>query len=262
VKLIGSPSNPLVKLVRRLAREGRRDPRFLLEGRKLVRAALESGVEIDCALVSGSRAIEEARELEARGIEVVETTERLFGSVSSQESPEGILAVARRPGHEVGELAAEGIVLVCAGIQDPGNLGALARVAEAAGARALVLSKGSADPFAPKALRGSMGSLLRVPVLEIDDLFRLREIGFRLAALVPEGGVDFRDADWTPPLAILLGRESSGLEDAIVAGCDLRVSIPMLGAVESLNVATAAALVLYEANRRMLVPFQHLDQRD
>lgn len=254
MKRIASPANPLVKLVRRLAREGRRDPRFLLEGRKLVRAALESGVAIDFALVSGSRAMDEARELEARGIEVLETTERLFGSVSSQESPEGVLAVARRPRHSAGELAAEGIVLVSVGIQDPGNLGALARIAEAAGARALVLSKGSADPFAPKALRGSMGSLLRVPVVEVDDLPPLRKRGFRLAALVPHGGVDFRNADWTPPLAILLGRESTGLDEATVAGCDLRVSIPMRGAVESLNVAASAALVLYEANRRMLDP--------
>jgi TrmH family RNA methyltransferase len=249
VKFLESPKNPFLKLVRRLARGGRREPRFLLEGRKLVRAALESGVEIDCALVSGSRAEEEVRELEARGVEVVEVTESLFRSVSSLESPEGILAVGLRPSRSVTELEAEGVVLVSAGIQDPGNLGAIARIGEAAGARAIVLLKGSADPFAPKALRGSMGSLLRVPVFEIDDIAALRARGFRLAALVPRGGVDFRAADWTPPVALLLGREASGLDDTTVASADLQVSIPMRGAVESLNVATAAALVLYEATR-------------
>jgi RNA methyltransferase, TrmH family len=252
VRLLESPANPLIKRVRLLARGRRRDAGFLLEGRKLVRTALESGVEIECALVSKGRATEEVRVLEARGIEVVETTEKLFGSISSLESPEGVLAVARRPERSIEELAAEGLVLVSAGIQDPGNLGALARVAEAAGARALVLLKGSADPFAPKALRGSMGSLLRVPVFEIDDPAPLRKRGFRLVALVPRGGLDFRDADWKPPVALLLGRESSGLDAATVAGSDLLVTIPMSGAVESLNVATAAALVLYEANRRML----------
>jgi TrmH family RNA methyltransferase len=252
VRLLLSPRNPLLKRVRRLARGGRRDPRFLLEGRKLVQAALESGVEIEHALVSSGRATGEVRALEARGVEVVEVAEKLFREASTLDSPEGILAVARRPARPFSDLAPEGIVLVSAGIQDPGNLGALARVAEAAGARALVLLKGSSDPFAPKALRGSMGSLLRIPVFEIDAAGDLSKRGFRLAALVPRGGVDFRDADWTPPVALLLGRESSGLDDATVALSDLRVSIPMRGAVESLNVATAAALVLYEANRRML----------
>jgi TrmH family RNA methyltransferase len=252
VKSIASPQNPIVKLVRRLARGGRRDPRFLLEGRKLVRAALESGFEIEGALVSGSRAREEARALEARGIEVVDVAERLVRSVSALESPEGILAVARRPEHPREELEATGLVPVCVGIQDPGNLGAIARVGEAAGASAIVLSRGSADPFSPKALRGSMGSLLRVPVFEIDDLPWLRERGFRLAALVPREGADFRTVDWKPPVALLLGGEASGLPETMVASADLKVTIPMLGAVESLNVATAAALVLYEANRRML----------
>jgi len=217
-----------------------------------VRAALESGAAVERALVAKGRAPEEVRALEASGIEVVETTEKVFSSLSTLESPEGILAVARRPKRPAENLPAEGIVLVSAGIQDPGNVGALARVAEAAGARALVLSKGSADPFSPKALRGSMGSLLRIPVFEIDDLSILRTRGFRLAALVPRGGVDFREADWTPPVAILLGREGSGLGDAALAGADFRVTIPMRGAVESLNVATAAALVLYEATRNML----------
>ncbi len=250
MRLLESPANPLLKLVRRLARGRRRDPRFLLEGRKLVQAALESGIAIECALVSVGRAAGEVQSLEARGIEVVETTEKLFRSVSSLESPEGILAVAQRPARSVAELGALGVVLVSAGVQDPGNLGALARIAEAAGARALVLLKGSADPLGPKALRGSMGSLLRVPLYEIDDVALLRERGFRLAALVPRGGVDFREADWKPPVAILLGKEASGLDDAMVTGSDLRVTVPMRGNVESLNVATAAALVLYEATRR------------
>jgi TrmH family RNA methyltransferase len=252
VKRIESPANPLLKLVRRLARGGRRDARFLLEGRKLVRAALASGVDVERALVARGRADEEVRDLESRGIEVLEASERTFQSVSSVRSPEGILAVALRPSQPASGLPAGGIVVVSAGIQDPGNLGALARIAEAAGAGALVILKGSADPFSPKALRGSMGSLLRVPVFEMDDVAPLRVRGFRLAALVPRGGVDYREADWTPPIALLVGREASGLDEAAVEASDMRVTIPMRGEVESLNVATAAALVLYEAVRHML----------
>jgi RNA methyltransferase, TrmH family len=252
VRFLGSRANPFLKLVGKLARGGRRDPRFLLEGAKLVRAALESGIPIERALVSRGRGTKEIALLEAAGIEVVETTESIFNSISSVESPEGVLAVARRPSRTLSALAAESVVLVSAGIQDPGNLGAVARVAEAGGASALVLLKGSADPFSPKALRGSMGSLLRVPVFERADVTSLRDLGFSIAGLVARKGLDYRDADWKPPVAILLGREASGLDDALVAASDMLVTIPMRGAIESLNVATAAALVLYEANRRML----------
>jgi TrmH family RNA methyltransferase len=254
VRFLESRANPFLKLVRKLARGGRRDPRFLLDGVKLVRAGLESGVAIERALVAPGRGSDEIPLLEGAGVEVFETTEPIFKSVSSVESPEGVLAVARRPTRAMTALEATGIVLVSAGIQDPGNLGAVARVAEAGGASALVLLKGSADPFSPKALRGSMGSLLRVPVFENGDLASLEALGFRIAALVARGGSDYREVDWTPPVAILLGREASGLDESAFTAAHLRVTIPMRGAIESLNVATAAALVLYEANRRMLAP--------
>jgi TrmH family RNA methyltransferase len=252
VRLLESRANPFLKLVRRLSRGGRRDSRFLLEGAKLVRAGLACGVAIERALVARGRGSEEVPLLEAAGIEVFETTESIFNSVSSLETPEGILAVARRPAAATAPPDAKGVVLVSAGIQDPGNLGALARVAEAGGASALVLLKGSVDPFSPKALRGSMGSLLRVPLFEHVEAASLKELGFRVAALVARGGSDYREVDWTPPVAILLGREASGLDESAVASAELRVTIPMRGSIESLNVATAAALVLYEANRRML----------
>jgi TrmH family RNA methyltransferase len=255
VKRIASPGNPLLKRVRQLARGRRRSSELLLEGRKLVEAALESGVALDCALVSsGDRAPTGlARAIEARGIQVIELPESLFRSVSSVDSPEGILALARRPIHSPSELQAKGIILVADGIQDPGNLGALARLVEASGSAGLAILKGSADPFSPKAIRGSMGSLLRVPVYELPDLSTLTKMGFRLAALVPRGGIDFRKADYSTPLAILLGREATGIPESSLAAANLRLSIPMRGRVESLNVATAAALVLYEANRNMLV---------
>ena len=249
VKRIASPSNPLIKTVRRLAHPRRREARILLEGEKLVRAALESGLRIETLLLDRPPSPSELVEFEAAGADVAEVSATLFRRVSSVESPEGVLAVARRPARSLDDLHAEGFVLVSAGIQDPGNLGAIARVAEAGGARALAVVKGSADPFGPKAVRGSMGSLLRLPVFEIENPDSLRNRGFRIAALVPRGGVDFRRADWSQPLAILLGGEGRGLSGDAVAAADLRVTIPMAGKVESLNVATAAALVLYEATR-------------
>lgn len=250
VKRIASPSNPLIKTVRRLAHPRRRESRFLLEGETLVRTAVESGLAIENVLLARPATESEIAAFEAAGAEVARVSDELFRRVSSVQAPQGILAVARRPDRSLDELSGHGYLVVAAGLQDPGNLGAITRVAEAAGARALVVVKGSADPFGPKAVRGSMGSLLRVPVFEIEDERLLRERGFRFAALVPRGGVDFRLTEWRPPLAILLGAEGRGLSPNAVAGADLRVTIPMKGRVESLNVATAAALVLYEATRR------------
>jgi len=241
MKRIESAHNPLVKALRRLAHPRKRGTEFLVEGRKLVDTAIASGAVIETIVLSTAYRDEP---ISTEACDVVQLSESLFQSVSSLESPEGILAVVRRPAVTPPR---SGVVAVAAGIQDPGNLGALARVVEASGGSGLVVLRGSADPFGPKAVRGSMGSMLRVPVWEASDLSELS--GFPKAALVPRGGPDFRAVEWRLPLALVLGSESRGVDEATLRHCDLRVSIPMRGQVESLNVAAAAALVLYEVSR-------------
>ncbi len=213
---------------------------FLLEGKKLVDAALTSGTEIETIVVSSAY-----RDAPPANAPAVELEDALFLNVSTLESPEGILAIARRPSPPTPR---SGLIAVAAAIQDPGNLGAIARVVEASGAAGLVVLTGSTDPYGPKAVRGSMGSVLRVPVCEVSELSELD--GFRKIALVPRGGSDYREMDWVTPCAVVLGGESAGIDDETLARCDANVSIPMQGKVESLNVATAAALVLYQATRR------------
>lgn len=250
MKRIDSPGNVLVKKIRRLARASRsRRREILLEGFKLVAAAVESGIEIETIVVSSRVFARVGSEIPDTGAEIVEADDALFRELSSVDSPEGVLALALRPRRPIEELPGRGAVLVSDGVRDPGNLGAIARVAEAAGIEALVVVKGSVDPFGPKALRGSMGSLLRLPLFEIDDLSILAELPFRFAALAPRGGTDFRTFDWRPPIAILLGSESQGLSKGTAAVSPAPVSIPMRGGVESLNVATAAALIAYEVTR-------------
>lgn len=236
MKRIESRTNPLVKTLHRLARPRKREDRFLLEGTKLVDAARTSGVELETVIVSTAY----------KGAEpdAVELDERLFREVSSLESPEGILAIAKRPASET---PSSGLVAVAAGVQDPGNLGALARVVEASGANGLIVLSGSTDPFSPKAVRGSMGSVLRIPIAEARSLDEIG--GFRKIALTPRNGADYRQAEWSSPCAVVLGGESKGLDRDVEAACDERVSIPMHGAVESLNVAMAAAVALYQAMR-------------
>lgn len=240
MRRIDSPTNPLVKTLRRLAHPRKREAQFLLEGKKLVDAALASSAEIETVVVSSAY-----RTTPPKDVAAVELDDALFTSVSTLASPEGILAIARRPSSA---MPRTGLIAVAAGIQDPGNLGALARVVEAAGADGLIVLKGSTDPFGPKAVRGSMGSVLRVPACEISDIGELD--AFRKIALLPRGGRDYRQVDWASPCAVVLGSESGGIDDELMSRCDAKASIPMHGEVESLNVATAAALVLYEATRR------------
>ena len=145
-------------------------------------------------------------------------------------------------------------MLIACGIQDPGNLGAIARVAEAAGASGLIAAGQSADPFGWKALRGSMGSTLRLPVASREHadqaVAQARRQGCRIVATTPHGGRSLFDINLKMPVAVLIGGEGAGLAPALVEAADERITIPMQAPVESLNAAVTAALIVYEARRQ------------
>jgi TrmH family RNA methyltransferase len=260
VKTLTSLENPLVKSIRRLQQKPGHgtDGRTVIEGLKLANEALASNIEITQALISvdlASRPPGRAllQRLEAAGVPCVSVDERVLRRCSSLDSPEGVLLVGHLALGRLDRLGGQ-LVLVAAGVQDPGNLGAIARVAEATGVSAMIVTHGTTHPFHPKALRGSMGSLLRLPVVEGGEAESigalLKKNGFRLAACVPRGGVDVREATLTGPLAIALGSEGLGLSKTLLKACDLHLSVPMKGDVDSLNVAVVAGLVLYEAARQ------------
>lgn len=263
VKTIASPENPVIKNIRRLQHRGgrRSGGRFVLEGVKLGGEALTTcgnDLAIEQALLSRPLVEREpgralVARLESRGIPWAAVDARVFRRLSSLEAPEGLLLVARRAVRPLESLTG-GLVVVATGIRDPGNLGAVARVAEAVDASALVTCRSSADPLQSKALRGSMGSLLRLPVVDGSEpraaLHCLRENGLRLVGCLARGGEDYRKADLRAPLALILGNESMGLEQPLLEATELLVSIPMKETVESLNVAVAAGLALYEALRQ------------
>jgi len=260
METITSPDNPLVKTIRRTQRRkgSRSKGHAVLEGVKLAREALTQGIEVEAAVISKPcLESEEGREIATRlervGAHGVAVPAKLFRRLSTQDNPEGILLLVAIRSQGLDRLSGEP-VLVLVGVQDPGNLGAMARVAEASGALALVKCQGSADPFQPKALRASMGSLLRLPVLEGDapeaTLSKLKKKGLTLAACVPRGGIDFREADLRSPLAFVVGNESTGFPASLMGHFDLTLSVPMKPPVDSLNVAVTAGLVLYEAARQ------------
>ena len=263
MKTITSRQNPTVRAFRDLADAP--DPagaRVLLDGVHLVRDAQAAGAAFELVAVEGSRLDGETEEgalgrmFAGAGVEVVSASSAVIAAMSPLTTPSRIVAIARRePVSSATVFAApDAFVLVAVDVQDPGNLGALIRAAEAGGASAVLVCGASANPFSWKALRGSMGSALRLPVVSgrrVDEALQdARASGARTIATSPRSGRDPDDIDWSGRVALFLGGEGPGLPDAVAAACDERVTIPMAAAVESLNVAVAAGILIYAARRK------------
>jgi TrmH family RNA methyltransferase len=257
---ISSRHNVLVKRFRELARPGGDQREMLLDGQHLVEEAITSGLVLDVAAfaarhVEGRLALLAARVAHS-GTRTVEVSDDVLAAVSPVQQPSGVVAIARRPAsvlRAVFEREPQ-LVLLLHGIQDPGNVGAIVRAAEACGATGIVMCEGTADPFGWKALRGAMGSTFRLPVAVegpmAEAIGSARAAGARICATVPRGGTPLPRADLRTPAAIVLGGEGAGLPAAVLDSADERLTIPMQPPVESLNVAIAAALILYEASRQ------------
>jgi TrmH family RNA methyltransferase len=177
-------------------------------------------------------------------------------AISPVRSASGIAALASRPAAPAARVyaGAAPLVAIAVDVQDPGNVGAIVRVAEAASASGVVVAGTSANPFGWKALRGSMGSGLRLPIAVEADVdaavAEARRHGCRIVATAPRGGTPMADVDLTGACAVLIGGEGPGLPRALADAADTRVTIPMKPPVESLNAAVTAALILYDAVRQ------------
>lgn len=238
--------------------------RLLLDGVHLVREARAAGADIEVAAVAASRSRSDgeeaqlARRLHAEGTTVLSVTDQAFAAMSPVRAPSGIVAIARRHPHGVEQICArrDAFVLVAVDVQDPGNLGSLLRAGEAGGATGALVCGASASPFSWKAVRGSMGSVLRLPIgagLTAEDAIRgMRKHGGRVVATAPHGGREPDTVDWHGRLALLVGGEGPGLSDTVLAAADDLVTIPMAAPVESLNVAVAAAILVYAARRQRI----------
>jgi len=244
-----------------------------VEGLKLVEEALRSKLQADALLVSESGGREWPRIRQAansRGAEIaaqriLRTTDRLFASVAATETPQGLAGLFRAPewtfddllrGPATREGAYRGdaaLIVVMAGVQDPGNVGAIVRSSEAFGATGVVATRGTADPWSPKALRASAGSALRMPVLRGIAasvlLAQLKVAGLKIVAAASRGG-DLSALDWGSPLAVFVGNEGAGLPHEVLHAADAAVAVPMREEVESLNAGVAASLLLYEAAKQ------------
>jgi TrmH family RNA methyltransferase len=257
---ITSRRNPQVARYRAAAR-GELADRLLLDGPHLVAEALAAAVPIEHAAVA-STALDRAEirtlvaELSKHGVEPVVATPQVMAALSPVQSSSPIVAVAHRPTPDARRLyaGAASLVVIASDVQDPGNMGAIVRVAEAGGATGLLAAGACADPFGWKALRGSTGSALRLPIGIVDTatsaMAEARRHGCRAIATVARGGRSLFDVDLRGASALIVGGEGSGLLPALVESADERITIPMQSPVESLNAAVAAAVVVYECFRQ------------
>ena len=259
---ISSRQNSVVAKYRNVAAGGD-EGLMLLDGVHLVAEALSARLPLTHVLVGADAADRaEIRTLidgaAAAGVPIAAGAAPVMRAVSPVRSSSPIVALAARP--QPGESRLYGrkpaLVLIACGVQDPGNIGAIARAVEAAGGSGLVATNGCADPFGWKALRGSMGSAFRLPIV-IDRsiehaVARARHHGCRIVAMVPREGKPLESVDLGGPTVVLVGGEGHGLPTPLVDAAEVRVTIPMQPPVESLNTATSAALILYEARRQRL----------
>ena len=247
------------RLKKRGIREQRR--RFLVEGAQAAGEALEAGAleSLFHTTDAGGRVPEVVEAARRAGVPVTEVSPNVMGFLTSTVTPQGLVGEARFVDVPLGEIPVDaGVVPVLCAVRDPGNAGTILRSADAAGAAGIVFTTASVDVYNGKTVRASAGSLFHLPVArEVtpeDAVRELRDSGAQILAAAADGDVDVHRADLTRPTAILLGNEAWGLTSEVRALADASVRIPIRGRAESLNLAAAAALLLFEADRRRSGP--------
>jgi TrmH family RNA methyltransferase len=230
---------------------------FVVEGPRAVEAALDRGAALETVFFGPDADVAFApltARVEAAGVRVARLKEGVLEKLGSTVTPQPVLAVAPIPSQSVDALACDGLVVVGVALGDPGNVGTLLRSAEASGAAAIVLSAGSVDAYNPKVVRASAGAIFGVPVIEgwsaVEALDALQQQGRRRLGANARSGTPYHAVDFRVPTAVVLGNEAHGLSSDLDAHLDGRVTVPMHGRAESLNVAMAGSILCFESARQ------------
>ena len=258
--ILTSIQNSLVKQARKLhrAKERQKQNLLLLEGTNLVEAACQVDYKLDIIFYT-----ERWREnhsslcsaIAAKGFRLQPVSLEVLSAIATTVNPDGVVAIAPRRTKQEPEIAKTQLGIALERLQDPGNLGTIIRSAVATGVDSLWLSNDSVDIHNPKVLRASVGEWFRVPIATGQNLAEVvtahQQNGIRVIATTSETEKNYWDIDFTRPSLILLGNEGAGLSDELITLADEKVKIPLTNGVESLNVAIATALMLYEAKRQL-----------
>lgn len=252
-KEVKSRENSLIKLTSNLQfspKERSEKGLFVFEGLRICMDAFENGIKFDKLIISETAKTKyeaEISKLSDMAEESFILPDSLFKKICDTKTPQGIIVIAKKP-CENPKIDPKGRYLAFENIQDPSNLGAAARTCEALGTSGIILSRDSCDPYAPKSLRASMGTLLRVPVIITDDFIsEIKESGLTTySCVVDRGAKPINNVKFNDGCVLLIGNEANGLTDDTINKSDERITIPMKGNAESLNAAVAAAIAVWE----------------
>ena len=253
-KAITSRENSLIKLVSSLqtsAKKRRENSLFVLEGLRICLDAMENSIRFDKLIISDTaikKYSDTVNSFALNSDECFVIPNSLFRKISDTKNPQGIIAVCKICDRKSSEINPRGRYVALENVADPANLGAVSRTAEALGADGLILSADGCDPYSPKALRASMGTLLRVPVFIFNDLAgELKKSGLKsFACVVDKNAESIKEQSFNDGSVVIIGNEANGITDETKAAADRLVTIPMSGRAESLNAAAAAAIAVWE----------------
>lgn len=252
--LIQSKDNKLIKEIKKLKERKYRDSyeKFFIEGFRFVEEAFKAQAKFQCLIVAQGQEEKYKSFLETVTLkEKYIVKDNLFRELCSTENPQGMAAVISKPQNDYS--FSEGLIVLTDKVQDPGNMGTIIRTAHAVGARAVLYSSGTVDPYNEKTLRSTMGSIFYIPVIEdkgLEFTSKLKKEGYKLVASSLEAEDNFFDVKYGKKTIIAVGNEGNGISNEVEAMADTKVRIPMPGGAESLNVSVAASVMVYEVLRQ------------
>jgi len=265
---ITSTANPIIKSIRTLDKKRNRDEEgiFLAEGLKHVIDALEQGWRVRQVIYAKSMKDHEltmttAARARAGGADILEVSEKVLSAITKRDNPQAVLAIVEQKWQTAEALIAahkqnEQTLLVLDRVRDPGNLGTILRTVDGAGGASVILVGESTDPFALEAVRASMGSLFHVALAKCSeaDFLSLRpSLKGAVLGTHLEGSVDWREPDYAAqPVTLIMGNERAGMTPELAESCTQLIRIPMAGGADSLNLAVATGIAIYEARRHLL----------
>ncbi|MCK4259230.1 MAG: RNA methyltransferase [Halanaerobiales bacterium] len=266
-----SNKNPEIKFLRSLEKKKYREQEkmFVIEGIRIIEDALKDGAKFvqifySPILKDNPRGMRLLAQLDELGIKISLLDERLFSEISDTETPQGIIAILKQPEFTLKDIFAHKSlyphIIMINGVQDPGNLGTILRAASGAGWSGAILTKGTVDLYNPKSLRATMGAVYKFPILRAENIEflcgDLHESGYQLIAAALEAERWHFEVDFTRPTVLVVGNEGNGINSEVINVMDQLVKIPMDPKAESLNVAVAAGVIIFEGVRQNLTTFQ------
>ncbi|MFV9511134.1 TrmH family RNA methyltransferase [Tepidibacillus sp. LV47] len=261
VEIIQSVHNPKVKSwIRLKTKQGRNEQGlFLIEGIKNVEEVLQSGQEVVSIIYGEDKEIPDSwrtkMEQSKQPIHLYQVSQHIIEKLAETKTPQGFFAIVKQELHTIETLLSHSFLLLVDEIQDPGNLGTIIRSADAAGVEGIILGDGTVDPYNGKVIRSAMGSMFHLPIVKasLDEVIpRLKESSFQVIGTSPYAKKAYFEMDYKQKTAILVGNEARGLAESRMEQVDQMVQIPFMGQAESLNVAIATSIILFERARQIL----------